>query len=77
MPFTPYKSSLDPKALAAAQEAFDLAWLEIEAVPDGYDMQLTRKLLAKRIVVAALQGERDPERLKAYALEGIPGGERR
>jgi hypothetical protein len=27
--------------------------------------------LAKLIVEAAMEGERDPERLKAYALEGF------
>jgi hypothetical protein len=70
MPFTPYDSSLTPDALAAAQEAFDLGWAEIEAAGGGYDTQLARNLLAKRIVKAALTGERDPTRLKAYALEG-------
>jgi hypothetical protein len=70
MPFTPYRASLDPYARAAAQDAFDLAWPEIRAT-GGYDMQLARYLLAKRIVEAAMEGERDPERLKAYALEGF------
>lgn len=70
MPFTPYKTNLDPQALAAAQAAFDLSWAEIQMV-DGHDLQLARNMLAKLIVEAALNGERDPERLKSFALEGI------
>jgi hypothetical protein len=68
MPFTPYKSSLDPHALAVAQEAFNMGLAEIEAAGDGYDLQLARDILAKLIDQAALEGERDPDRLKAYAL---------
>jgi hypothetical protein len=71
MPFTPYKSILDPEALAAAQNAFDMGWAEIEAAGDGYDMQLARNLLAKLIIEAIQTGERDPERLKTCALEGF------
>ena len=71
MPFTPYKTNLDPDALAAAYEAFDLGWPAIEATEVGYDMQLARNLLAERIVEAAMLGERDPERLKTYALDGF------
>lgn len=65
-----YRSSLDPETLAAAQDAFDLAWPEIEAA-GGHDLQLARNLLARLIVEAAMEGERDPERLKNYALEGF------
>jgi hypothetical protein len=72
MPFTPYKSSLDPETLMAAQEAFAKAWEEILAVPGGYDQDAARNLLAKRIMECALEhGERDPERLKACALDGF------
>ena len=72
MPFTAYKSSLDPEAMHAALEAFELAWAEIMTVPDAYDTDLARNVLARRIMEAAMEkGERDPERLKAYALEGF------
>lgn len=72
MPFTAYKPNLSPDTLEAAQQAFDRAWAEILAAQDGYDMQSARDLLAKRIMQAALeQGERDPARLKAHALEGF------
>ena len=72
MPFTPYSSNLDPETLMIAQEAFARAWEDVLAVPGGYHQDLVRNLLAKRIMECALeQGERDPERLKAYALEGF------
>jgi hypothetical protein len=58
-------------ALAAAQEAFDLSWAEIAKVEGGYDLGLARDLIAKLIVDAALKGERDPVRLKAFALAGF------
>lgn len=70
--FTPYKANLDPATMGAALEAFELAWAEIMARPDGYDVPMARDLLAKRIIEAALEnGERDPERLKDYALDGF------
>ncbi len=71
MPFKPYALNLSPETLQAAQQAFDMAWTEIEAGSEGYDMQLARDLLAKLIVEAALKGERDPEQLKDYALDGF------
>ena len=72
MPLTPYKSSLDPEALMAAQEAFARAWDEILAEPGDYDQDAARNLLAKRIMECALEhGERDPDKLKACALDGF------
>ena len=72
MPFTPYKASLDPETMQAAMEAFELAWTEIMARPNSQDAPACRDLLAKRIIDAALEhDERDPERLKGYALEGF------
>ena len=72
MPFTEYKSSLDPETLEAAQAAFDLAWTEITSVQQIYDTLTARTLLARLIIEAALKnGERDPERLKAYAVAGF------
>ena len=61
----------DLSARFAVAAAFDLAWAEIEAAGGGYDVQTARNLLAKLIVEAALTGERDLARLKAYALEGF------
>jgi hypothetical protein len=67
MPLTPYKSSLDPEELGAAQAAFDMAWAEA-SLPDGLDEQTARNLIARRIMDDLESGERDPVRLKAYAL---------
>lgn len=58
--------------MSAALEAFELAWGEITAQPHGYDHDLARDLIARRIMEATMtQSERDPERLKAYAMEGF------
>ena len=66
------ETSGDAASIAAAQEAFDKAWAEITAIPDGYDTELARTIIAKRIVKAITENhEHDPERLKAYALEGF------
>jgi hypothetical protein len=52
--------------------AYELAWAEVMAHPDAHDAPAVRDLLAKRITEAAMEnGERDPERLKAYALDGF------
>ena len=67
MPFTPYRSSLDHEALVAAQAAFDMAWAEA-SLPNGLGEQTVRNLIARRIMDALESGERDPERLKGYAL---------
>jgi hypothetical protein len=67
MPFTPYKSSLDPEALGTAQAAFDMAWADA-ILQDALDEQTARNLIARRIMDAIESGERDPVRLKAYAL---------
>jgi hypothetical protein len=72
--FTPdtYKASLDLEAMNAALEAYELAWAEVMPPQDAHDASVARDLLAKRIIKAAMEnGERDPERLKAYALEGF------
>jgi len=73
MPFTPYKSSFDSETLRALQEAFDKAWSETVAVPCvSHDEKSARNMLARRIIDAWRdKGELDPDRLKAYALEGF------
>lgn len=71
MPITSYASVLDPETMRAAQEAYDLAWAEILQV-NGNDLQLARDVLARRIIEGIQsQDERDPERLKVYALAGF------
>lgn len=73
MPFTQYKASFDPDTLQVLQTAFEMAWSEVAASPGvAVDQQAARNLIARRIVDAWRDhGERDPERLKKYAVEGI------
>jgi hypothetical protein len=65
----------DPETLRVLIHAFDEAWRDIRAMlgaepldPDGM-----RSALAKRIMAAANEGERDPKRLKLIALGVIDG----
>lgn len=55
------------------QEAFDRAWNEVGASPGvQVDQEAARKMIANRIIDAWRDtGERDPERLKDYAIQGI------
>jgi hypothetical protein len=71
--FTPYGSAFDADALKVLQEAFDQAWAEVIAVSGvSLDEQSTRDRIALRIVKAWRdEGERDLDRLKAYALDGF------
>jgi hypothetical protein len=59
--------------LKAIQDAFDMACQESRAARVvSVDRRGTRNKLAVQIIAAAIEGgERDPERLKAYALEGL------
>ena len=52
MPLTSYATVLDPETMRAAQEAYDLAWAEIQKEPNGHDLEQARNLLAKRIIDA-------------------------
>jgi hypothetical protein len=55
----------EPEDIAAMSEAFDAA---CEVLQDGSESEVTREVIAKRIVAAATIGERDPVRLLAAAL---------
>ena len=71
MPFSdaPY----DPETVAILGRVFSAAWHEIKeagAVPS--DQESARADLARRILAAAADGERDPERLKRLALADSP-----
>jgi hypothetical protein len=57
----------DPEATALMGEAFDAACRELHFPRDKW----ARELIAKRIIVAARKGERDPVRLRAAALVGL------
>ena len=57
--------AFDPKAIAAMTEAFDAA---CEKLSDTDQPEVTREVIAGRIIAAAKLGERDPIRLQEAAL---------
>jgi hypothetical protein len=74
MPFS--NAAYDPETLALLTRAFDDAWREVEATKiagETGDGAGIRTALAIRIMIAANEGERDPERLKRLALQAIDG----
>jgi hypothetical protein len=72
MPLNPYRASFDPETLAILQAVFDDAWAELlatgSALVSEANRDLIRSAIAKRIVAAAQNGERDPATLKLAAL---------
>jgi hypothetical protein len=60
------QGAFDPETLAVLTSAFDDAYL---ALPAGQQTAGMRTKLAERILRKASQGERDPLRLRTYALE--------
>jgi len=73
MPFS--DASYDPETLALLEQAFEAAWLEVQANnAAGHsetDLVTTRKMMALAIMAAANSGERDLERLKGLALRAV------
>ena len=63
-------ASYDPDTLDALTRAFDEAWEDIQAMvgPRPLDAEAVRSVLARRILAAAADGERDPRRLKLVAI---------
>jgi hypothetical protein len=57
--------AFDPETLAVLRAVFDEACL---ALPAGQHTPSMRSTLAERILKKAGEGERDPMRLRAYAL---------
>jgi hypothetical protein len=62
--------AFDPGAIAAMSEAFEAALKELQ---DTGQRTVARDVIAGRIIAAARIGERDPVRLRAAALAGMPG----
>ena len=60
--------AFDPETLAILKVAFDEACLDLGP---GQRIPSVRANLAQRILSRASQGERDPERLRAYALMNV------
>ena len=66
MPFS--GTHYDADTLAILTTAFNSAWEEAQTMNIPTDVNVLRNLLAARIMLAASEGERDPEKLKAAAL---------
>jgi hypothetical protein len=66
MPFS--SASYDPETLAILTSVFDDAWEEMQCMNITSNVNVLRNLLAARIMVAAADGERDREVLKAAVL---------
>ena len=68
-------SSLDSSTREMLHDLLEEAWQELlvggNSRADLEDEQAVRDLLARRLLAAANDGERDPERLKEQALEGL------
>ena len=63
----------DPETLGVVTRAFDEAWIDIQVMLGAKPLNATaiRSTLAKRIMIAVAEGERDPARLKWIALRSI------
>jgi hypothetical protein len=72
MPIDSYvqPGAFDPEAIAAMSEAFDAACKEVQ---DTSHPEVAHEIIARRIIAAALLGERDPVRLMEAALTGPRG----
>ena len=81
MPFS--STSVEPDLQPVIELAFEAAWRELRLTPGriltSHHEISTRFELARRIMVAAAEGARDPLRLKLKALRayrpGLPLGE--
>jgi hypothetical protein len=74
MPFS--GASHDPATLAIMRRAFDDAWREIQIANTSNsagDLPVTRKMMELRIMHAASNGERNPERLRRVAFLAVDG----
>jgi hypothetical protein len=71
--------SYGPEVLKAIAQAFDEAWANIAGNFGGEARaaETARSKLAEALLLAAREGNRDPEALKAAALERLCGAYRR
>lgn len=58
----------DPEAITAMGDAYDRACAKLH---DRGQPEVVREVIAKRIIKAAKEGERDPERLCGIALRAF------
>jgi hypothetical protein len=77
MPIDPLltEAAFDPETTAILAAAFDTAWETVKrsgsAAATDADVQSRREQLAKHIIAAARDGERDPHRLVERALSDL------
>ncbi len=81
-PFIPPQivPAFSPSELCTLRRVVDDAWAELEKTNGPLSperAQLTRELLAHRVMARAAHGERDPERLKQHAVQGMSRTKRR
>jgi len=57
----------DAETVAILRATLDRAWASL---PPSQRVRTSRSVLAERILKAAAKGERDTDRLRAYALSG-------
>ena len=62
--------AFDPETIALMSEAFAAAVKELQG--DTGQPQIVLEVIAQRIITALRAGERDPDRLRAAALAGMP-----
>jgi hypothetical protein len=63
-----YNGSFDPPTLVVLEAAFDEAWLTLKAVGNS---TVKPDELARSVLRLAMDGERDPVRLRDEALRGL------
>ena len=68
LPFVRPETTFDPEAVAIMSSAFDAA---LASLNDQNQSPTIREIIAKRIIAAAMKGERDPERLRQEAINAI------
>jgi hypothetical protein len=74
VPFLQHEA-FDPETTHLMVQAFDGAWESLRetghVATAPFKADATRETLAKRILELAQRGERDPIRLKDYAVKGL------
>ena len=68
LPFIRVKSDFDDEATRLMGEAFDAA---CKGLRDTGQPSVVQEVIAKRIIKAAMKGERDPARLRAAGLAAL------
>ena len=72
--------SFSPREFCVLLDVIEEAWTELEKANGPCDSpireQLTRELLAHRVMARAARGELDPQKLKEHAVRGMTRAKR-